>query len=112
MLLDYACLFIAILIGVGGQLTLKTGSLSAAAAGTSPFFHPITILGLAAYFISALFYIYSLKRIPVSVAFPSVSLSYVAVALLAHLIWQEPIHWQHIFAFVFIISGVCLLVSA
>jgi small multidrug resistance pump len=34
---------------------------------------------------------HALKKIPVSIAFPSVSASYALVAALAHLLWNEPL---------------------
>ncbi len=113
MAIYYISLFVAILIGIGGQIAIKAGSLNAVAALQSfSLFQPYTILGLFCYFTSALFYIYALKQIPVSVAFPCVSVSYVAVALLAHLIWQEPFGLQHMMAMCFILLGVFLLVKA
>src|SRR5579863_3079675 len=104
MTIHYILLFIAILIGICGQIAIKAGSLNAVANLQSfPLFQPYTILGLACYFASALFYIYALRQIPVSVAFPCVSLSYVAVALLAHFLWQEPFGLQHVVAMCFIL---------
>jgi small multidrug resistance pump len=112
----YLCLFTAILIGVGGQVALKTGTLSTTTLGSGffalPIFQPYIMLGLSCYFVSALFYIYSLKQIPLSVAFPCVSLSYVVVALLAHFLWNEPFGPQHLIASFFILTGVFLLVRA
>jgi undecaprenyl phosphate-alpha-L-ara4N flippase subunit ArnE len=112
MLMSYVALMIAILIGVGGQIAIKAGSLSGVQIAGIPLLQPYTILGLSCYFASALFYIYALKQIPVSVAFPSVSLSYIIVALIAHFLWQEPFGMQHIFAMLLILSGVFLLVRA
>ncbi len=112
MIIYYACLFIAILIGIGGQIAIKTGSLNAASESSFLLLQPYIILGLACYFTSALFYMYCLKQIPVSVAFPSVSLSYVAVALIAHFLWNEPFGPQHVIALLFILFGVALLVRA
>jgi small multidrug resistance pump len=112
MITYYACLFTAILIGVAGQISLKTGTLSVAGASGIPLFQPFVILGLGCYFTSAMFYIFALKKIPVSVAFPCVSMSYVAVALIAHFLWNEPFGPQHMIALVFILTGVFLLVRA
>lgn len=109
MIIYYACLFTAILIGVVGQVSLKTGTTATAGF---PLFQPFVILGLGCYFASAMFYIYSLKKIPLSVAFPCVSLSYVMVALLAHLLWNEPFGSQHMIAIGFILTGVFLLIRA
>lgn len=112
MIIYYACLFTAILIGVGGQIALKTGTLNVGSSSGLPLFQPYVILGLSCYFASALFYIFALKKIPVSVAFPSVSMSYVAVALIAHFLWNEPFGAQHMIAIAFILTGVFLLVRA
>lgn len=108
----YACLIISILIGVGAQISIKTGSFSSATTAGLPLFQPYIILGLSCYLASALFYIYALKQIPLSVAFPCVSLSYVVVALLAHFLWQEPFGLQHMIALLLILSGVILLIRA
>jgi len=112
MIIYYACLFTAILIGVAGQIALKTGTMNATSSAMLPFLQPFVILGLGCYFASALFYIFALKKIPVSVAFPCVSISYGAVALLAHLLWNEPFGSQHMIAVAFILTGVFLLVRA
>ncbi|HSW70208.1 MAG TPA: EamA family transporter [Gammaproteobacteria bacterium] len=112
MIIYYLCLFTAILIGVGGQIALKTGTLNVAGSSGLPLFQPFVILGLGCYFASALFYIFALKKIPVSVAFPSVSLSYVAVALIAHFLWNESFGSQQMIAIAFILTGVFLLVRA
>ena len=37
--------------------------------------------------------ILAIKRIPVSIAFPSVALSYVLVAVAAHFLWGEALGW-------------------
>ena len=47
-------------------------------------------LGLALYGSAAFLYIFALRKIPVSVAFPSVSLSYAIVAVLGHFLFGEP----------------------
>lgn len=112
MIIYYACLFTAILIGVVGQISLKTGILNMSASSGIPLFQPFVILGLSCYFTSAMFYLFALKKIPLSVAFPSVSMSYVAVALIAHFLWNEPFGSQHMIAIAFILTGVFLLVRA
>ncbi len=87
MTLAYIALAAAILIGVAGQLLLK----SAADAPTliAQFTHPRTIVGLGAYGSAAFFYVLALRQIPVSIAFPTVALSYVVVALLGVMLFGE-----------------------
>lgn len=104
----YALLVLSILIGIGGQISLKTGAVK-----NLPFpdflLSPSIMLGLSAYAVSAILYIMVLRTVPLSVAFPSVSVSYVAVALIAHYIWGEPFGAQQLIALALIASGIYLL---
>ncbi|MBV8507633.1 MAG: EamA family transporter [Alphaproteobacteria bacterium] len=104
----YTSLVAAILLGIAGQIALKS------AAEVSPtviaqFLNPLTIVGLAVYIVAALCYILALKRIPVSIAFPSVAASYAVVAVLAHVLWNEPLGWPQLTGIVLIGSGVLLI---
>jgi small multidrug resistance pump len=108
MLLSYGALATAILIGVLGQLLLKTGS-DRADGFVAQFLNPFTIAGLAAYGVGAIAYIIAIKRIPISIAFPSVALSYVLVAVAAHFLWQETLGWQQMTGIALIASGILVL---
>lgn len=108
LLYHYLALGISITGGIFGQLLLKSGALKNS-NGLFFFLEPKLIGGLSLYFLSALFYIFALKKIPLSVAFPSVSISYVVVAYLAHLIWNEPFGINQIVALTLIISGIIIL---
>jgi small multidrug resistance pump len=107
MAMFYAALAAAILLGVAGQMLLKGGAQ--AHGWFEQLFTPQTIFGLALYVCSALFYIVALRKIPVSVAFPSVSLSYALVALLGYYFWSEPMGLGQIAGIALICSGVLLL---
>lgn len=98
----------SILLGVFGQISLKAGAIQESNS-SSIYLQKFTFLGLAFYFLAALFYIFALKKIPLSIAFPSVSISYVAVAFLAHLIWGEPFGLRQILALLLIGLGIFLL---
>jgi small multidrug resistance pump len=104
----YTSLSASILLGIAGQITLKTGA-NASATIAAQFLNPMTILGLVIYLCAAICYIVALKRIPVSLAFPSVSASYVVVAVLAHVFWGEPFGWPQIGGIVLISGGVVLI---
>lgn len=108
MLLSYGALVAAILVGVAGQLLLKAGA-ERSTGFVGQFIDPFTILGLGVYALAAVLYIVAIKRIPVSIAFPTVSLSYVAVALAAHWLWNEPLGWPQ-FAGIVLIGGGILLI--
>ena len=107
MTLSIAALAIGILLGVAGQMLLKAG-----ASGETllkQFLAPQSILGLGLYFAAALCYMYALRKIPVSVAFPSVSLSYVIVALLAYWMMGETLGPQKLAGIALICGGVFLI---
>ena len=88
----YTSLVAAILFGIGGQIALKSAAEQSTTI-TAQFLNPLTIIGLAIYIMAALCYILALKKIPVSIAFPSVAASYAVVAVLAHILWNEPLGW-------------------
>jgi undecaprenyl phosphate-alpha-L-ara4N flippase subunit ArnE len=108
MLLSYGALACAILIGVLGQLLLKTGAERADGI-VSQFLNPFTVAGLGAYGVGAIAYIIAIKKIPISIAFPSVALSYVLVAIAAHVLWQEALGWQQVAGIALIASGILVL---
>jgi drug/metabolite transporter (DMT)-like permease len=109
MLISYGALAAAILVGVVGQLLLKTGAERTADGVLAQFLDPFTLGGLAAYGLGAIFYILAIKRIPISIAFPSVALSYVLVAIAAHLLWQEALGWQQFAGIGLIAAGILVL---
>ena len=108
MAVYYASLAAAILLGIVGQIALKS---AAEDSGTlaAQFLNPLTLVGFAIYVFAALLYIVALKRIPVSLAFPSVSASYAVVAVLAHILWGEPFGWPQIAGIALIGGGVVLI---
>ena len=108
MALYYFSLVGAILFGIAGQIALKSGALGSPTLG-SQFVNPLTITGLGVYALAALCYVVALKRIPVSVAFPSVAASYAVVAIIAHLLWNEPFGWAQIGGLVLIGCGILLI---
>jgi len=103
-------LAVAIATSVVGQTLLKSG------AGSDSFLaqllHWHTVVGLGLYGGAAFLYIIALRRIPMSVALPCTAISYVAVVLIGHFAFAEPISTQHIAAMVFISTGVVLLALA
>jgi drug/metabolite transporter (DMT)-like permease len=107
----YVALFIGICIAAGGQLLLKTGALRGTEV-VQAFLNPYTIFGFGCYGVSAVLYIFALRKIPLSQAYPSVSLSYAVVAVAAHYLWGERIGWGQAAAFLLILSGIFLLHKA
>ena len=104
---SYLVLAAAILCGVAGQLLLKAGAESASIV--EQFLRPVTIAGLGCYGVAGILYTLALRGIPVSIAFPSVSASYVLVLLAARLWLNEAIQPTQIGGVVLIMSGITLL---
>jgi small multidrug resistance pump len=107
----YLCLAIAILLGIGGQISLKSASVGAASL-YAQVLNPLTFVGLMFYGFGAIAYVVALNKIPVSVAFPTVAVSYVIVAVLAHLLWNEPLGWHQLGGIALIGAGVILIHQA
>ena len=104
----YLALAAAIVGGIGGQLLLKAGSVGAQST-IDQFMRLPTLVGLGFYAVSAVLYVIALRRIPVSLAFPSVSISYAVIALLGYLLWSEPLGWAQVAGIALICTGVILL---
>ncbi|MBM3645634.1 MAG: multidrug transporter [Alphaproteobacteria bacterium] len=103
----YVALGVGILAGIVGQLLLKQGST--APDYVSQLFRPSTIVGLALYGGAAFLYIVALRKIPVSVAFPSVSLSYALIAVAGHYLFGEPFGLKQFAGLALIMGGVILI---
>jgi small multidrug resistance pump len=103
----YVALGIGILAGIAGQMLLKAGP--DAPDLVSQLLRPSTLCGLALYGSAAFLYIVALRKTPVSVAFPSVSLSYAIVAVLGHFLFGEPFGIKQIGGIALIMGGVVLI---
>lgn len=107
----YGALVVAILLGVMGQLLLKAGAMRTRDV-LGQFLDAFTVFGLATYALAAVLYVVAIKKIPISVAFPTVSLSYVVVALAAHVLWGEPLGIAQLGGIALIAGGILLLHQA
>lgn len=107
----WGALAAAICTSLCGQVLLKSG-----AGGDGGFlaqlFRPATMVGLCLYGGAALLYIVALRRIPMSVALPCTAASYVAIAAIGYLVFNEPMGVQKMAALALICSGVALLATA
>jgi small multidrug resistance pump len=104
----YSALLAAILFGVVGQVLLKSGAVRTTDV-VAQFLDPFTIIGLGAYGLATVCYIAAIKKLPLTLAFPSVSLSYVLVAVIAHYAWNEPLGWPQLGGIALITGGILLL---
>jgi small multidrug resistance pump len=103
---------VSICIAIISQLLFKAFSASERAVDESVylyFFDYRLILGFFLYFISAVLYILALKKIDLSVAYPTISISYIFIIVLSHFIFGETLTTYKILGSVLIVLGVSLI---
>jgi drug/metabolite transporter (DMT)-like permease len=105
----YGALLAGIVLGVMGQILLKAGAERSTGGVVGQFLDPFTVVGFGVYALAAIFYIVAIKKIPISLAFPSVSVSYIVVAVAAHYLWNEPLGLAQIGGIALIAGGILLL---
>ena len=107
MMVYYVALGIGIVAGIAGQMLLKAGA--DAPDYMSQLLRPSTVTGLALYASAAFLYLMALRKLPVSIAFPSVSLSYAIVAVLGHFLFGEAFGIKQLGGIALIVGGVVLI---
>ncbi len=101
-------------LAIIGQTFLKRGVL---ASGLVPnissliktIFSPFVLIGLGAYAISTLFWLFVLQKFPLSVAYPALSLTYIAIVFISFFVLKEPITQYKLIGIALIIFGVYFL---
>jgi multidrug transporter EmrE-like cation transporter len=106
-LASVALLLVSVVFAIGGQLTLKSAMNEIGRIGSAEVRVPLDTIarvakeprlwiGLTLFGISALFWLVVLSRVPLSVAYPFVGVSYILVVLFSRLILHEqvpPLRW-------------------
>jgi small multidrug resistance pump len=108
--LYWTTLFTAIVVSMAGNALLKAGA--GAVDFIAQLFDWRTLCGFVLYGASALLYIISLRRIPLSRALPFTAISYVAAALIGHYAFGESLSATHLAAIALICGGVLVLALA
>jgi multidrug transporter EmrE-like cation transporter len=113
-------LFVSVSLAFGGQIMLKAAMNSVGHIGSEDLASPLSTAaraareprlwtGLLLFAVSALFWLVVLSRVPLSVAYPSVGMSYVFVVLFSRLWLHEevpPLRWLGV---VVIVTGIALV---
>ncbi|WP_075180945.1 4-amino-4-deoxy-L-arabinose-phosphoundecaprenol flippase subunit ArnE [Pantoea sp. 1.19] len=95
------------LISCAGQLCQKQAARQQGRAAVLRWLAlSLLLLGLA-----MLLWLWVLQRVPVSVAYPMLSLNVILVVLAARLLWREPVSARHWGGIALIVTGVALLGS-
>lgn len=107
----------SILASVAGQFFLKAGALKLGKVNAGNLLGhvqgilltPELIAGLTCYAFGAIAYILLLTRVKLSIAAPSVALSYVFAVMLGYFLFREPIPISRVVGLGLIVSGVILV---
>ena len=116
---SFALLMTGVLLNAGAQLLLKAGTNAVghfefSAANLLPVglkfaTEPHFLGGMLCYVFSLVVWVMGLSRVPVSVAYPMLSVGYVVNALLAWQLFGESLNAQKLVGIGFIILGVVLV---
>lgn len=112
--MKYLLLGLSLVLAVAGQFLLKSGILTGSLSPSinsviKTLFSPLVFLGFVAYGLSSLIWLFVLQRFPLSVAYPTLALAYVAIVLLGAVFLKEPITIGKLAGVAFIMLGVFLL---
>jgi len=110
----YVLLALGIAIGTLGQTLMKYyGEKAELSFGLELFRQILTnvplILTFGLYFLGAILWLFILKKLPLSIAYPAMSLTYITVAVVSALIFNEPMTAGKVAALALIATGVAVL---
>ena len=115
----FALILTGVLLNAAAQLLLKAGTNAVGhfefhldnlvPIGTKIALQPFIIGGMACYAVSLVVWIMALSRVPVSLAYPMLSIGYVINAIVAFYWFGEPLAMQKMLGIGFIVVGVVLV---
>jgi multidrug transporter EmrE-like cation transporter len=105
---SFSLILAGVLLNAGAQLLLKAG-VNAVPLGLRLALEPHILAGLACYAVSVVIWIIALSRVPVSVAYPMLSIGYVVNAFAAWYLLGEAITPMRLAGIGIIVLGVSLV---
>jgi drug/metabolite transporter (DMT)-like permease len=102
------------ILAVVGQIFLKNGILSSSLSSTfasivKTLFSPLVFFGFFLYGVSSIIWLFVLRDFPLSIAAPTLSLSYVFIFIYSLLFLREPVTIFNYFGLLLIILGVLFI---
>lgn len=117
--LTFSLVLAGVLLNAAAQLLLKAGTNrvgefafaldNLVPVGTKLALSPFILGGLACYVVSVVVWILALSRVPVSVAYPMLSIGYIVNAVAAWMLFGESLGAQKLVGIGFIVVGVWLV---
>jgi multidrug transporter EmrE-like cation transporter len=107
-LASFAFRFAGVLLNAGAQLLLKAGT-NAAPLGLRLAIEPHILGGLACYVVSVVVWVIGLSKVPVSIAYPMLSIGYAINAVAAYYLLGEAVTPMRFVGIGIIIVGVFIV---
>ena len=117
--LTFSLVLFGVLLNAAAQLLLKAGTNRVGEfafaldnllpVGAKLALNPFILGGLACYVVSVVVWILALSRVPVSVAYPMLSIGYIVNAVAAWMLFGESLGAQKVVGIGFIVVGVYLV---
>ena len=104
-LASFAIILVGVLLNAAAQLLLKAGT-NAMPLGPRLAIEPHILGGLACYVVSVVVWVIALSRVPVSIAYPMLSIGYVVNAVAAYYLLGESVTPMRLAGIGIIILGV------
>jgi multidrug transporter EmrE-like cation transporter len=116
---ELTILFVAIAMGAVGQIAMKTGmnrvktslggSVSPVKSLPRVFSDLFVLFGVGIYVLSTVLWLWVLSRVPLSFAYPCISVSYIIIIVAGKWVFKERIDGWKIAAIILILAGVIAL---
>ena len=107
-LVSFSLILVGVLLNAAAQLLLKAGT-NAMPLGLRLAIEPHILAGLACYVVSVVVWIVALSRVPVSIAYPMLSIGYVVNALAAWYLLGEAVTPMRLAGIGIIVLGVFIV---
>ena len=107
-LASFAFILTGVLLNAGAQLLLKAGT-NAEPLGLRLAIEPHILAGLACYVVSVVVWVVALSKVPVSMAYPMLSIGYVVNAVAAYYLLGEAVTPMRLAGIGVIIVGVFIV---
>lgn len=101
-------------LAIAGQFFLKKGILASTLVPSiesiiKTLFSPFVLLGFITYGASSIIWLFVLQKFPLSVAYPALSLTYIAIVAVSIFVLKEPLTSYKIAGVLLITAGVYFL---
>ena len=110
----YLLLTSSMLLAIIGQFFLKRGVLLSnltpnVQSIVQTIISPFVLIGFLAYGTSSIIWLFVVQKFPLSVAYPALSLTYIAIVIVSIYVLKEPFTQTKVFGIFLIIMGVYFL---